>query len=135
MLLVDLDPQGNATQGVGIRLETIRGSTAEMIRDRALPICWVQRYVDEEDIPAPSVITLNALAAAHGVNDFLFRFAGLKETTASHDFLYIEPRTGSVRHDQPRKDNDCPECSSAGRFARGETRPLPTRRIGDSNGR
>ena len=38
VLLVDLDPQGNATQGVGIRLETIQGSIAELIRDRALPI-------------------------------------------------------------------------------------------------
>lgn len=37
VLLVDLDPQGNATQGVGIHLETIQGSIAELIRDRAFP--------------------------------------------------------------------------------------------------
>lgn len=36
VLLVDLDPQGNATQGVGIRLETIQGSIAELIRDRSV---------------------------------------------------------------------------------------------------
>lgn len=36
VLLVDLDPQGNATQGVGIQLESIRSSVADLIRDRSL---------------------------------------------------------------------------------------------------
>jgi len=35
-LLVDLDPQANATQGMGVALEDIRVSVAELIRDRAL---------------------------------------------------------------------------------------------------
>ncbi|MEK6704565.1 MAG: ParA family protein [Bdellovibrionota bacterium] len=37
ILLVDLDPQGNATCGVGIKLETIRASVADLIRDRDMP--------------------------------------------------------------------------------------------------
>ena len=88
-----------------------------------------QRYVEEEDLPAPSVITLNAVAASHGVNDFLFRFMGLKVKRANNDYAYFEPRTGSVRFEEPRRDRDCSECgaSRAGRFARGNSLPLPTR--------
>ena len=37
VLLVDLDPQGNATQGVGVPLESIRSSVADLIRDRETP--------------------------------------------------------------------------------------------------
>jgi chromosome partitioning protein len=37
VLLVDLDPQANATQGVGISLEAVQVTIAELIRDRAIP--------------------------------------------------------------------------------------------------
>jgi hypothetical protein len=88
-----------------------------------------QRYVDEEEIPAPSVITLNAVAASHGVNDFLFRVMGLRTRGAVEDFAYFEPRTGTVRYDRPRADASCSECSASpmSRFARGDALPLPTR--------
>lgn len=36
VLVIDLDPQANATQGFGIRLEDIRVSVAELIRDRMI---------------------------------------------------------------------------------------------------
>jgi hypothetical protein len=86
-----------------------------------------QQYVDEEEIPAPSVITLNAVAAAHGVNDYLLRLTGLRDERATDDYVYIEPRTGILRLDTPRSDPDCLQCSpsAASRFAFGDSRSLP----------
>jgi chromosome partitioning protein len=37
VLLVDLDPQGNASQGVGVKLESIQGSVADLIRSKEYP--------------------------------------------------------------------------------------------------
>jgi tRNA A37 threonylcarbamoyladenosine dehydratase len=36
-----------------------------------------QKYVEDDQVIAPSVITLNAMAAAHGANDFLMMVYGL----------------------------------------------------------
>lgn len=37
VLLIDLDPQGYATQGLGIRLDSVGASIADLLRDRNLP--------------------------------------------------------------------------------------------------
>lgn len=37
VLLIDLDPQGNATQGLGLKLDQLTASAAEILRDKNLP--------------------------------------------------------------------------------------------------
>jgi len=88
-----------------------------------------QRYVDEVEVVAPSVITLNATAASQAANDFLFALMGLTRPDAPLDYLYFSPRRRAVRFDRPRKDQACGDCGvmSDSRFARGDAAPLPTR--------
>jgi hypothetical protein len=89
----------------------------------------VQRYVDEPDVAAPSVITLNATAASQAANEFLFALTGLVESDARIDYVRFRPRRREVWWDRPRRDIACRECgvSSESRFARGDGVLLPTR--------
>lgn len=88
-----------------------------------------QRYVEDELIVAPSVITLNAVAVSHAVDDYLFTITGLLSEAATGDYVRFLPQMRDVMFDEPRKDEACPECSHApgSRFARGNGRDLPTR--------
>jgi hypothetical protein len=85
-----------------------------------------QRYVDEPDIHAPSVITLNAVASAGAVNDYLMSITGLLEDTDLVWQMHYS-RTDEVVRDIPRRDAACPECSATGRLGAGSSMPLPTR--------
>ena len=83
-----------------------------------------QAYGVEES--NPSVITLNAVAAAHGVNDFLLDFLSLRQNddSLSYEHYYHLKRRRSLV--LPRKDEDCSECSHVGeRYGRGDTIALP----------
>jgi hypothetical protein len=88
-----------------------------------------QRYVDDPDVAAPSVITLNAVAAANAATDFLFVFTGLVEPGAAGDYLRSRPMRRDVRLDRPRRDPSCPECGRepGSRFAHGDGAALPVR--------
>jgi molybdopterin/thiamine biosynthesis adenylyltransferase len=90
-----------------------------------------QRYVDDEDVPAPSVITLNALAAGQAVNDYLLTTVGLIEPGWERRWTRIHSATpralDRVVPASPRQDHGCPECSTAGRLGAGRARRLPTR--------
>ena len=74
--------------------------------------------------PNPSVITLNAVTAAHAVNDFVFDFLELRPESSEaayqhHHFLR------RVKQDViPRRDSDCQECSR--RLGMGDAIELPT---------
>jgi len=88
-----------------------------------------QRYVDDPAVVAPSVITLNAVAAAHATDDFLFSVTGLMERQKECTWLRFLPRKGDVEFHEPRSDSECRECGSTteSRFARGPSRRMPTR--------
>ena len=73
--------------------------------------------------PNPSVITLNAVAAAHAVNDFLFDFLGLRTgdfEAAYHHFHFHRDKAQRV---MPRRDPECRECVH--RLAMGDAVELP----------
>lgn len=93
------------------------------IRERRL-----QAYVDDPDVTAPSVITLNALAAAQAANDFMFYITGLATEETSPCYTRFRPASGKVWHDKPCSDPACLECgqSPGSRFAIGDAKRLPT---------
>ena len=76
-------------------------------------------------VPNPSVITLNALGAAHAASRFMHAYLGLSEASRTTD-LRIHPITGEACHDVPRHDLHCPECGVDGRLAQGDALDLPT---------
>lgn len=75
--------------------------------------------------PNPSVITLNAVAAAHAVNDFLFFFLDLPPTPAPLAYRHFHFLDGTAKLVLPRKDDDCRECGRGGRYGRGDATSLP----------
>jgi hypothetical protein len=88
-----------------------------------------QRYVDADEIAAPSVVTLNAITAAHAANDFLFYAAGLTHATAITDYRRFIARSRDVRFDEPQALASCLDCRDheSSRLARGDAAELPTK--------
>lgn len=86
-----------------------------------------QRYVDE--VVAPSVITLNAVAAADAVNDYLFSTVTTLDIGDQPEWIRHQPREPRLIVEIPRQDDDCPEC--ARRLGAGRLQRLPVK---ESNG-
>ena len=70
-----------------------------------------QRYVDDDNVHAPSVITLNAVAASRAVDDWLMAIGGLTDPATSADhWVEYHPLTDDVIEHQPAKSPDCSHC-------------------------
>ena len=73
--------------------------------------------------PNPSVITLNAVAAAHAVNDFLFDFLGLRTGEVEAVYHHFHFNRGKAQRVIPRRSPECRECVH--RLAMGDALELP----------
>jgi len=90
-----------------------------------------QRYVDDDTVVEPSVITLNALSAAQAANDLMMMFAGLyhERVTLPHQIHFArERRLFTV---EGAANDACPDCgsNSRSRRARGDRYRLPCRMV------
>lgn len=89
-----------------------------------------QGYVDDVAIVAPSVITLNALAAGQAANDFLFGFHGLLEEGAAAGYQLNYPRERAWHRVGLANMANCLHCSISvkSNYGRGDRGTLPCRR-------
>jgi molybdopterin/thiamine biosynthesis adenylyltransferase len=91
-----------------------------------------QRYVDDPDVHAPSVITLNAMGAGWAANDFMQYITGLGRPCSGFRILRTNPVLQDAPHvtiQQAAVDPACYICGTAPRSVRGtgDNRELPTR--------
>lgn len=84
-----------------------------------------QRYVDDIDAPAPSVVTLNGIASSLATTAFLMAVTGLATPDDEPSWVRHDPRTGMFDLEEPRRGPTCIECTACGRLGRGPTRRLP----------
>lgn len=86
-----------------------------------------QAYVTDNNVTAPSVITLNALAAAQAVNDFLFGFHGLLQANAGAGYLMHYPRERAWLPVDLVHDEKCLHCGNSinSCYGRGDRTALP----------
>jgi tRNA A37 threonylcarbamoyladenosine dehydratase len=87
----------------------------------------VQAYGAET--PAPSVVSLNALAAADAVNQFQFFMTGLARGGDPPEYHRYKPLSGDYLRELPRRDDNCIECSalSFSRLSKGDGLRLPVK--------
>jgi hypothetical protein len=88
-----------------------------------------QRYVDDDSVVQPSVITLNVLSAAQAVNDLMMMFTGLFRQGVSLQYQIGFARERALCTVEPRSEPECLHCGSAARSrrARGDRARLPCR--------
>jgi hypothetical protein len=91
-----------------------------------------QRYVDDPEVDAPSVITINAMSVGWAVNDFMHYATGLGRPPTGFRILRCRPVfPGGLQLtlQEPDADPDCHVCGNKPHSAlsRGDSVELPTR--------
>jgi molybdopterin/thiamine biosynthesis adenylyltransferase len=91
-----------------------------------------QRYLDEPEIHAPSVITLNAIGTGWAANKFMLYMVGLQELAIGFQVLRTTPVVASHPHVVLQEPDINPDCHVCGRntysaLGRGDQHDLPTR--------
>lgn len=91
-----------------------------------------QRYVDDPEVDAPSVITLNAMATGWAVNDFMHYATGLGRPSGGFRLLRSRPPTpgmAQLTQQEPYADPGCHICGDEAYStrSRGDSLDLPTR--------
>jgi len=91
-----------------------------------------QRYVDDPDVAAPSVITINAMSAGWAANDFMHYATGLGRPATGFRILRARPPGPGIPQlvvQMPDGDPGCHVCGSESHSAaaRGDSVDMPTR--------
>jgi tRNA A37 threonylcarbamoyladenosine dehydratase len=86
-----------------------------------------QRYVEDDSVAEPSVITLNVLSAAQAINDFMMMFAGLYPMDKKLPSVYYDVLNRQIELMATRKREDCLHCGRIKKsmFAKGDRGILP----------
>jgi hypothetical protein len=91
----------------------------------------LQRYIDDDDVASPSVITLNTLSAARVANDFMMMFTGLFNDQVKLDHLMEFAEARELHRVNHQENGKCIDCgyTHTSRRARGDRARLPCRQI------
>lgn len=134
---IRLDPDTERIEMAYTAIRTVRPGEGcllcnELIDPTELAREWKSDIEREEQhyglrVANPSVISMNAVGAAHAVNDFLLAFTGIGQSERALYRRY-DHLTQGFTYEQPRRDPECSECSTtpSSRLGMGDARPLPT---------
>ena len=95
VLVIDLDPQGNATQGLGLRLDQLTASAAELFRDPKLPDeAGIYSGNGLDLIPATPLLASVEREMIGMTNSELRLAVRLKRLRARYSFILIDNAPG-----------------------------------------
>ena len=88
-----------------------------------------QRYIEDDNITEPSVITLNVSSAAQVINDFLLMFTGLYPFGKNLNHQLNDILQRELNEMEHTSSDDCFHCGSSSRsnYAKGDRGELPCR--------